>query len=251
MSRYSLIILLMCFGLNIYAQDVNVLMKEASNFEKQLNEADAYKKYEQVTQLDDKNITALVKCTEITCAIGMRQKDEASKTNYYTTAQKFAQKAYAADSNTADANYAMALAAARLAEVAEENKQILAYARSTRSYAEKALQLNASHAKANYVLGKWHYDMDNLSWTKKAAAKTIKGGLPKADIDSAVYYMEQCRKFDMYFVRNYLDLAKVYEYKSRPMQELEILNKLVKLPNRTPDDAAMKEEGKVMLSKFK
>ncbi|QEC66929.1 hypothetical protein FRZ67_06315 [Panacibacter ginsenosidivorans] len=245
--KYILIALFFVCSAFLHAQDINILLKEASNYEKQLNETEAYKKYAQVAELDTKNITALVKCTEINCAIGTRQKDKSAKTIYFNAAQTFAQKAYAADSTKADASYAMSLAAAKMTEVAEENKQVVAWVRQSKLYAGKALLLNPGHAKANYTMGKWHYEMTNLSWGKKAAVKTLYGGLPKGDMDSAIYYMEQCRKFDMYFVQNYLDLAKAYRDTDRPALELEVLNKLVKLPNRTPDDAAWKEEGKKML----
>lgn len=245
--KYTLVILFLVSCTILRAQNMNILLKEASNYEKQLNETEAYKKYAAVAELDPKNLAALLKCTEINCAIGNRQNDEASKAIHYNAALTFAQKAYSADSNTAEANYAMALVSSKLMEIAEENKQVFALARQTKLYIDKALSYNAGHAKANYVMGKWQYDMLNISWVKKAAAKTIKGGLPKGDIDSAIYYMEQCRKLDMYFVRNYLDLAKAYHYKNRPALELEVLNKLIKLPNRTPDDAALKEEGKKML----
>ncbi len=80
--------------------------------------------------------------------------------------------------------------------------------------------------------------------------KTLYGGLPKGDIDSAILYMEKCRVLDQYFVRNYLDLAKAYQYKSQPAKAIEVLNKLVKLPNRTADDAALKEEGKQILQQM-
>lgn len=248
--KYILTFLFFICSAVLYAQDVNLLLKEASNYEKQLNETEAYKKYAQVAEIDKKNMSALVKCTEINSAIGARQKDKNTKSIYYNAAQAFAQKAYIADSNTADANYAKALAAAKMTEVAEENKQIVAWVRQTKLYIDRALKLNPSHARANYTVGKWHYEMVNLSWAKKAAVKALYGGLPKGDIDSAIYYMEQCRKLDIYFVQNYLDLAKAYKYNNRPAQAIEVLNKLVKLPNRTPDDAALKEEGKKMLQEL-
>lgn len=245
--KYKLTFLFFICSAALYAQDVNLLLKEASNYEKQLNETEAYKKYAQVAEIDTKNMAALVKCTEINSAIGARQKDKNTKSIYYNAAQAFAQKAYVADSNTADANYAKALAAAKMTEVAEENKQIVAWVRQTKLYIDRALKLNPNHARANYTVGKWHYEMVNLSWAKKAAVKALYGGLPKGDMDSAIFYMEQCRKLDIYFVQNYLDLAKAYQYNNRPAQAIEVLNKLVKLPNRTPDDAALKEEGKKML----
>ena len=58
---------------------------------------------------------------------------------------------------------------------------------------------------------------------------------------------EKSRVIDPYFALDYLDLAKVYQYDHQPGKALDILNKLVKLPNRTFDDAAIKEEGRKML----
>ena len=232
------------------AQDVNLLLKEAANLEKQLKEPEALDKYKQVTQSDPANITALVKCTELNAAIGARQTDKNAKINYYNTAQTCAQQALAADPENADANYAMALIAAKMTEIETENKKVVEYVRQAKLYADKALSINPNHAKANYTLGKWHYEMVNLSWVKKAAVKTLYGGLPKGDIDSAIIYMEKCRSLDQYFVRNTLDLAKAYQYNRQPAKTIEILNKLVKLPNRTADDAALKEEGKKMLEQM-
>ena len=249
--KYIMIFLFFLCATFLHAQDINVLLKEASNYEKQLNETEAYKRYAQVAELDAKNITALVKCIEINCAIGTRQKDENQKAIYFNSAQTFAQKAYLADSTNSDVNYAMALASFKLAEVADENKEIFAYSRQSKVYIDKALALNPNNSRANYIMGKWQFNMLNVSWTKRAASKTIKGGLPKGDIDSAIYYMEKCRALDMYFVRNYLDLAKAYQFKNRAEKELDVLTKLVKLPNRTPDDAALKAEGQQMLDAFR
>jgi hypothetical protein len=203
-----------------------------------------------VASADPGNITALVKCTEFSCSIGARQNDKNAKAGLYNDAKAYAAKALAIDSNNADANYAMAVAAGKMTEIETEKKRVTEYIRETKAYADRALAINPNHAKANYAEGKWHYEMVTLSWFKKAAVKTFYGGLPKGDMDSAIYYMEKCRRLDQYFVRNYLDLAKAYQYKSQPTNALEVLHKLVKLPNRTPDDAALKEEGQKLLDQM-
>lgn len=249
--KNTITILLFFITALVNAQDVNVLLKEASNLEKQLKESEALEKYKQIVSIDSTTMIALVKCTEINCSIGARQTDKNTKANYYNTAKTYAQKALAVDANNSDANYAMALVAGKLTEIEQEKKQLTEYVRETKVYGDKAVALNPNNAKANYVVGKWHYEMVTLSWLKRAAVKTLYGGLPKADIDSAAFYMEKCRTLDQYFARNYLDLAKVYQYKNQPSNELEVLNKLVKLPNRTPDDAALKEDGKKMLEQIK
>lgn len=245
--KILLIFLTFSCCISVHAQDVSMLLKEASNFEKQLNEPEALKKYTAAANLDKHNITAFVKCTEINCAIGARQKDKTSKANYYNFARTYATQALTADSMSADANYAMALTAAKLTEVTDENKQVVALVRESKIYVDKAVAINPNHAKANYTLGKWHFEMVTLNWAKKAAAKTIYGGLSKGDIDSAIYYMEKCKTLEPYFAQNYLDLAKAYQFNNRPARALEVLNKLVRLPIRTPDDTSIKAEGKKML----
>ena len=231
----------------IQAQDVNVLLKEASNLEKQLKEPDALEKYQQIVSIDTSNMPALVKCVELNCSIGARRTDKNAKANYYNAAKTFAAKAIAAKPENSDANYAMALVAGKLTEIESEKKQVTEYVREAKLFGDKAVALNPNNAKANYIVGKWHYEMITLSWLKKTTVKTLYGGLPKADIDSAIFYMEKCRTLDQYFVRNYLDLAKAYQYKKQPANEIAVLNKLVKLPNRTADDAALKEEGRKLL----
>ena len=47
---------------------------------------------------------------------------------------------------------------------------------------------------------------------------------------------------------NYLDLAIAYKDNHRPSQAIEVLTKMVKLPLRTGDDAALKSEGAKMLN---
>lgn len=247
-----LFLLLIIVPLFAYTQDVNVLLKEADNLEKQLKEPEALDKYQQVAVLDTSNIKALVKCAELNTRIGARLTDKNARKPYYDKAASFANKAFAAGSNNADAFYVKALAADKMREIEEDKKKMVEDVRQIYVNATKALALNPAHAKANYILGNWHYEMLSLNWFKKAGFKTLYGGgnLPIADIDTAITYMEKCKTLEPYFVLNYLDLAKAYQFKNRPAQSIEVLNKLVHLPNRTADDAALKEEGKKLLEQI-
>src|SRR6476660_7745761 len=115
----------------VHAQDINLLWKEASNLERQLKEPEALEKYKQIAATDTTNIAVLVKCTELNCSIGARQTDKNAKANYYKDAQTYAKKDFGADANNADANYAMALVAARMTEIEPEKKQATEYVRDT------------------------------------------------------------------------------------------------------------------------
>lgn len=230
-----------------FSQDITLQFKEADNLEKQLKETEALDKYKQILIVEPTNVKALVKAAELTANLGGREK-EANKRLYYESALAYAQRAVKADSNSADANYAMAMASGKLTDVESENKKIVAFVKQVKTYADKALTINANHAKANYTLGKWHYEMVTLSGFKKAAVKLFYGGLPDGDIDKAIAHMEKCKAVEPYFVLNQLDLARAYKESRQPAKAIETLNRLVKLPNRTADDMVLKAEGAKLLA---
>lgn len=241
-----------CLSICVFAaqsQDVNLLLKEADNLERQQKEAEALEKYKQILLTAPDNLKALVKAAEMNVSLGNRQleKDKNIKRLYYETALSFANRAFQTDSTQADASYAMAMANGKMTDVETENKKIVAYVKAVKKYADKAVSLNPNHAKANYTLGKWHYEMVTLSGIKKAAVKLFYGGLPDSDIEKAIEYMEKCKTLEPYFAPNYLDLAKAYKEYRKPAQAIEVLNRLVKLPTRTTDDIAVKAEGSKLL----
>ena len=249
MNRAFLVAIILLSG-QLFAQDVNILMKEASNFERNLKDEQALEKYKQVLAIEPSNIRALVRCSELSAGIGGRQKDKNGSQVYYEQARDYAEKALVANAEDADANYVRAVAAGKLTEVETENKKLVADVKDIKTFADKALSINPNHGKANYVLGKWHFQMVALSWTKKAAIKVLFGGMPEATIDSAIKYMEKCRSLEPYFVLNFLELGKAYKYDNKPAKAIEVLTQLVKLPTRTPDDVALKAEGKNLLAEM-
>lgn len=240
-------ILFVSFSVYGQAQDINVLLKEAINLEYKFKDAEALEKYKQILTLDVKNEKALVKCADLSSAIGARQIDKAAKTNFYTQALNYATQAVAANNKNADAYVALATANGKMTEVETENKKIVAFVKEVKINADNALSINPNHAMANFIQGKWHYEMVSLNWAKKIAVKTLYGGLPTASLEKAAEYLEKSRAIDPYFVLTSLTLAKVYKEKSSPTEMIEVLNKLVKLPRRTIDDATYIEEGKKML----
>ncbi len=230
------------------SQDISILLKEADNFEKQQKETDALAKYKQVLLSEPQHLTSLVKCAELNVMLGNLSADKNTKRLYYESALAFANRAFQSDSSQADACYALAMASGKMTDVETENKKIVGYVRDVNYYSEKALTINPNHAKANYTMGKWQYEMANLSGIKKIAVKLFYGGLPEGTLDKAIQYMEKCKSLAPYFVSNYLDLAKAYKDNHRPAQAIEVLTRLVRLPTRTSEDIPLKAEGAKLLA---
>ncbi len=247
MKQVAFILLSLWMMLSAEAQDIRVIIKEAETFDQQLKEPEALEKYKAALLVESNHLKALVRSAELHVSIGAREKDEKSKKRYYETALAYAKRASDAHPQEADAWYAMSMASGRMTDVEPERKKIVAFVKDTKVFADKAISLNPNHGKAHYTLGKWHYEMVNLSGFKKAAVKLFYGGLPEGTLDKAIEHMELCRKFEPYFVVNYYDLAVAYQQKNRPSQAIEVLNKMVRLPNRSFDDPALKAEGKKLL----
>jgi tetratricopeptide (TPR) repeat protein len=246
--RLMLLFAVSFFAMQIFAQDNNTLLKEAQNLELKFDEAGALEKYKQVIVNDASNIKAMIKCAEFNCSIGNRQKDKKAKQDYYTNALDFAQQAYVKDSTNPDVCYAMSLVAFKMSEVEEDNKKLIEQIKRMKIYSDKALAANPNHAKANHVLGMWHFELIRSDWIKKQPVKTFYHGIFDTQLDSAAYYMEKARTIEPYFAIDYLDLAKVYDYDHQREKAIGVLEKLIKLPNRTYDDPAIKEEGKQLLA---
>ena len=234
--------------ISVQSQDIPILFKEAENLEKQQKEAEALEKYKELIGLEPGNIKALVKAAELIISLSSRITDKNGKRLYIETSLSFAKRAIEADSNHADANYAMAMALGKMTDVETENKKIVELVKEIKRYAEKSLSINALHAKAHYSLGKWHYEMVILPGLKKIAVKLFYGGLPGGDMDSAILHLEKCKSLAPYFVTNYLDLGKAYKDNHQPGKAIEILTKMSKLPTRTTDDIASKAEGAKLLA---
>lgn len=247
MKKLVLGIISIAFAFYVQAQDINTLFKEASNLELKFKDDEALVKYNQILALDENNVKALIKATELSCATGARNKDVIAKKVLFTTALKYAQKAVSLANNNADAYAALATANGKMTEVETDKKLVVAYVKEIKINADNALSINANHALANFIEGKWHFEMISLNWAKRLAVKALYGGLPNATLEQAAFYLEKSRKADPYFVLTYLTLAKVYKEKSSPTEMIEVLEKLIKLPKRSIDDAGFIEEGKKML----
>ena len=242
----------LCVGacLNIaQAQDVATLLKEGLQLERSQKEIEALEKYKLVLSQEPANLTALIRAAELsTMLAGFNEKDQKSKQLFLSSAGAYAVRAYSANSKNADAAYVMSLTQAKLADIQPDNTKLIECVRNSKIYADQALAINPLHAKANFTVGKWHMEMANLNFVKKAAVKVIYGGLPEGSIDSAVVFLEKARAQDPYFVNTYLELAKIYDQLHQPTKVIEVLTKMVKLPTRKTEDISLKAAGAKMLA---
>ncbi|UEG49432.1 hypothetical protein LK994_12395 [Ferruginibacter lapsinanis] len=235
---------------NLYSQDIKALIKEADRLEAVPNETGAFLKFKEVVSREPGNIYALSKCSELCCRIGKRQTDLKAKEDFYKAAKAFAEVALKVDPASSDANCAMAMALGHIS-MSKTNKEKIASARDLRKYVDLAIKANPNNFKAWHVLGRWHYEISNLSMFEKAAVKLLYGGMPAASLRSSIDCFEKARSLTgPGFVINYYELARAYKRNNEKQKAIEVLKAMLLLPNNTEADPGIKEEGKLLLAEL-
>jgi FimV-like protein len=232
--------------LPLAAQDINAVLAEADKLETNLKEMDAFNKYKEVLRIQATNITALWKCSELCSRIGNRQPTKAAKLDYFKAAKTYAELAIQVAPQSADAQYVMAVAMGRQALVLS-GKEKVAAVKEIKRYTDEALRLDAKHAKAWHVLGKWHYEVSSLSGIERTAAKILFGGIPKASFEESIAAYEKAKQYSPQFMLNFLELAKAYIKNSQQDKAIALLEKVPSMPLKTEDDARIKAEAKKLL----
>jgi len=246
--KYGILsVMALVFACIVYAQDVEAIMADAEKSERDLKETDALNKYKEALMIQPTNVKALWRSAELTGRIGSRLKNEDQKVAYMEQAKQYAEAALKAAHKDADANYAVAATAMRYAAITK-GRERARFLRDMKYYADSALMINPSHARALYILGKWNFDITTTGPGDKAALKVLFGGMPKASLEDAIQYFEKARSADIFLMIDYLELAKAYVKFHQTDKAIEVLNKMMKLPPRTEDDPAYKVEGKALLA---
>jgi tetratricopeptide (TPR) repeat protein len=248
MFRLLLFILLIVPYEN-FAQDANALVREAQQFELQMNENAAFQKYTECLRAQPNNLIVLCKCSELCSRIGNRQIEKAKKIDYFRAARTYANAALRMNPTNSEANFVMAFALGRMTLISSGRERVGAV-KEIAYYAEASIKEDSNNFKPYHVLGKWNYEVSDLSLTERSLAKWFYGGLPPASLQKAIENYEKCLNLSPYFLLNYLELAKAYYRNGERKKANQLLTKMLTLPIKMADDPRIKEEGKQLLRKW-
>lgn len=240
------LVLACCIGGNLQAQTAEELLAQAQLLEKQMKEVDALNKYREVLQVSPGHVTAFTAASLISSREGQRQKEKAAKQEQFENAKTYAYEALKVEPENAEANFAMAFAWDKIAQISGAKEKVAAF-KEVKKYADLALKFKPDYGEAFYLIGKWHDQLSNLSAIEKGAAKVLFGGVPPGTIEEAISNYEKCRQLKPSFIINYFDLAKLYRKNNQETQAFEVLEKMMKLRPIYQDDPGIKAEGKKML----
>ncbi len=248
--RFLFYFLFFCqISLNVPAQDVNFMIREAEKVEHLPNEKAAFDQFKIINKKFPGQSYVLSKCSELCSRIGNREKDENMRDAYYKAAVGYAKQALQFNSGSDEAHVAMAIALGRVS-LLKGGKEKIAGAKEIKMHAEKALSINPNNFKAWHIIGKWNYEVSNLSMVERAATKVFYGGLPSASMKNAIAAYEKARSLSYNFLLNHLELAKAYRKNDEDKKAIASLKVILNLPVSTEDDPRIKSEAAALLKKW-
>jgi tetratricopeptide (TPR) repeat protein len=226
-----------------------MLLREAQQEESALKETEALGKYMEVVKIQASNLTALCKCSELCSRIGNRQKEASKKADYFKAAKTYAEVALRVNPHSSEANFVMAFAMGRMSLISSGKEKIITV-KEIKHYADNSIREDPRNYKAYHVLGKWNYEVSSLNYLERTMAKFLYGGLPNASLQNAIAFYEKSRGINPGFLLNYLELAKAYKKNNQKNIAIDLLRKMMTLPNHIFDDTRIKREGKQLLEQW-
>ena len=231
------------------AQDVPVLLHQAAQQEAGFREEEALSTWRQVLRLQPRNLTALCKCSDLSCRIGNRQPIKETKINYFRSGKMYADAAYRLDSANSEVNIAMAFSLARLALIQSPREKVAA-ANDIKRYAENAVRIDPSNYKGYHILGRWHYEVSGLNSVERTLARWFFGSLPEASLKESMRYYEKSMALRPDFMLNYLELARACHRDGQDVRAVQLLRHLNVLNDEMYDDRRVRQEGKRFLAEW-
>lgn len=244
-----LTLFLLGFPSLLFSQDVNQLLKEAQQQESLLHENEAFLKYAEVVKIDPVNLVALCKCSELSSRIGARQMDKDKMLPYFLAAKNYASAALRVNQNSSEANCAMAFALGRISRVSTTKDRVI-LAKDVKHYAENAIRLDPSNFRAYHILGRWNYDVSDLSLAERSFARMFYGKLPEASLEDAIADFEKSRMLYPGFILNYYELARSYHRMGQDKKAIAFLRVLLNMPDLIYDDIRIKVIARQLLTEW-
>ncbi len=206
--------------------------------------------YSKAVQADSNCYEASWKMARAYVDVGETLNDDQSH-EYYLHAQRMANHAISVNPEGSNGHLFLSIAIGRVALKAGP-KERMRLAKSIRTEAEKAIELDPENDLAYHVLGRWHRRLANLSWVEKGFANIFLGGIPEdATMENAVLNFKKSVELKPDRISNRFELG--YTYKEMDKNDLAIkeFETCLMLPVTDSEDPKHKKEAKKLLEELR
>ena len=161
----------------------------------------------------------------------------------------YAQKALKLNPLSAKANHWYAVIIGKKG-VLEGTKQKILNSYEVREYGLKAIKLDPTYDGTYHLMGRWHYNVAELTWYERGIASLVYATPPKGSYDEAITYFKKAMEANPEDIRHYLWLGKSYYEKSRYQAAKMILKEAMTLEMKNDSDKLLIKQVKELYTKL-
>jgi len=178
------------------------------------------------------------------------QPDDDARRRYAASALAYAERAAALAPGDAVNVLSLAVARGKLA-VYSGTREKVRLSRLIKEDAELALALDPNYAWAHHVLGRWHYEVNELGATARFFVKLFYGGLPPAKVSEAVSHLERAVALEPTELNHWLELGFAHAAAGQRDQARVAWERGLAMPLRGKHDAPAQDRARAALEQLK
>tara|TARA_Y100001970_G_scaffold133844_1_gene164916 strand:+ start:1191 stop:1934 length:744 start_codon:yes stop_codon:yes gene_type:complete len=175
--------------------------------------------------------------------------DEKLQKKYIDQGLPFAKKALELNPDSAKSNHWYAVMFGRQGQL-EGTKQKILNSYDMKEYCLRAIGIDPNYDGSLHVMGRWHYNIANLSWFERNIARIVYATPPTGSFKEAIEYFEKAITVNPKDIRHYLWLGKSLYAINDYAKAKEILTKSLALELNTDSDKLLKEQVIDLLEKM-
>jgi len=227
------------------------LYKQGLKYRTERDNKNGLATFQKLMKADSANADYLANGSYFYSKVGNTLATEKEKMDYYHKAMYLAKKSIKLNDKNAEAHYAYALALGRINENASSSQKI-ANSKLIKGECDKTILLNAKHAGAYHILGRWNRTIAAFSGFEKTMINTFYGGVPTgASYDEAVKAFQNAVVYEPKYILHQYELAVTYKDMGKKEYAKTWLTKAVELPANNEDDKDAKKKCETLLKELK
>ncbi|XP_076665323.1 regulator of microtubule dynamics protein 1 isoform X2 [Andrena cerasifolii] len=119
-----------------------------------------------------------------------------------------------------------------------------------KNYVELALEMEPNDSELHYLLGRFNYEMANITWIERKIAGTLFGEVPNISHEEALTCFEAASRLGNNTLQTQLYISKCYVALHQYSRAVVSLDKILEQPVLTTEDKKVHEDASKLLNKY-
>ena len=196
------------------------------------------------------DVEILWRLAQVHFDIADQTEDEKVHKAHFYPGFEAAKRAVEIDPNSARANHWYATLIGKIGML-EGTKQKIINSYEVEKYGLKAIELDPTYDGSLHLMGRWHYELADLSWIERTVAKIVYETPPKASFEESVEFYKRAIEAKSDEIRHYLWIGKALIKLKDKEEAKKYLLTATEMTPLDDSDRLMQKESVELLKKLK